>query len=217
MLIFGWIIFILFFEINKNNILRVIGIFFVASSIFYSVDPNFIYIPTANRLMGIFSSIDKSTNLSSLVYIQGIQDAWINLYRNYGLGLGLNMMGCSPLPNSSAREVLENLNLIGLNAEDGSFLGAKIVSEFGVLGILFLAYLFYIFLKLLKKYKFSTEFLTKQMYLIQATLIYIIIFIFFTRTTGYFGGPFFILIAILGSSYSNFKLKSNNDGIKKEK
>ncbi|CAM3763349.1 hypothetical protein B0G85_1767 [Polynucleobacter brandtiae] len=214
-LILGWMLFILFLRIKSTSILRIIVVTLIAAFIF--LIPNSFFMPTVDRVVGILSDIDSSTNISSLVFLQGLEDAWINLYRTYGFGLGLNMMGCSPLPKSGARELLEGLNLISLNAEDGSFLGAKIVSEFGIFGILFFSYLVFIFFKLIKKYKFSTELLTKQMYLIQVTLIYIIILIFFTRTSGYFGGPFFMLVAIIGSNYSNFNLKNNDSGIRKEK
>jgi hypothetical protein len=47
--------------------------------------------PTLERLSGIYRSPEISTNISSLVYLQGIQDAFNNLIRSYGFGIGFNM------------------------------------------------------------------------------------------------------------------------------
>jgi hypothetical protein len=92
--------------------------------------------PTLERVAGVTRS-SEIDNISSLVYLQGWQDAWSNLQRTNGLGLGFSMMGCTPLPDVSARSALANLFELELNAEDGSILFGKIVSEAGVLGILF--------------------------------------------------------------------------------
>src|SRR6185437_15081478 len=92
--------------------------------------------PTASRVAGIFQA-DKTTGLSSLVYLQGWQDMWANLTRTHGLGLGFNMMGCHPLPDVSSRELLSVGGFGELNADDGSFPFSKTVSEFGIVGIAF--------------------------------------------------------------------------------
>ena len=61
--------------------------------------------PTIDRIAGVVVS-SETAGISSLVYLQGWQDAWANFSRTRGLGLGFNMMGCHPLPDVPARQIL---------------------------------------------------------------------------------------------------------------
>lgn len=92
-----------------------------------------------------FSS--DTTNTTALVYLQGLQDTQNSLELTNGLGLGFQMLGTQP-PSTYAfmiAKVMGNVNG-ELNREDGGFLAAKIISEFGYLGIyLMFAYLLYCF------------------------------------------------------------------------
>lgn len=77
----------------------------------------------------------SSSNLSTLVYMQGLERAYLNLMETRGLGIGFQQFGIV----GSMGEVLEEIKvLIGREANllDGGSLAQKIVGEFGILGIL---------------------------------------------------------------------------------
>ena len=81
----------------------------------------------SDRLKGVLE-LNDSSNLSSLIYMQGWVDAFSNLTRTYGLGLGFNMMGCPPLNSNWIRDII--LNSYGenyFNLTDGSFIFSKII------------------------------------------------------------------------------------------
>jgi hypothetical protein len=86
----------------------------------------------------LFWDAQSSKNLSSLVYLQGIQDAHYSFVSTKGLGLGFQQLGTQKL--SEAGLILQELlnNNTGLNRQDGGFTAAKIIAELGLLGILIL-------------------------------------------------------------------------------
>lgn len=92
----------------------------------------------ASRIAG-FAQVDASSNLSSLVYINGWETALQNLQATYGVGLGFNRMGCEPRPESDSGALLEYLGVSDQNYNDGSFIMAKLLSELGFLGLTFWA------------------------------------------------------------------------------
>ena len=81
--------------------------------------------------------------LSGLVWINGWVMAYDNLLYSNFLGLGFNNMGLNPNAGLSFPSHF-GYNYDILNAEDGSFLASKIVSEFGVIGILIVLFLSYV-------------------------------------------------------------------------
>lgn len=91
------------------------------------------------RLLGVLRD-DVQLNLSSLVYRNGWESAIMDLKRSSGMGLGFNRMGCDPLPETATAEILEQLEVREQNFNDGSFVLAKMISEFGVFGLLTWAY-----------------------------------------------------------------------------
>jgi hypothetical protein len=157
-------------------------------------------LPTAERIVGVFAS-DSTDNISSLVYVQGWQDARANLVRTHGLGLGFNMMGCQALPDVPAREVLALGGMGELNAEDGSFQFAKIVSEAGVAGIAFyiaIVWWWIRFEKTIRKIKDHGERCAAST---QAALIFCFIASSFIRGGSYFSGGILLwLVAVAGAS-----------------
>lgn len=73
-------------------------------------------------------------NLSSLVYRQGWDSAWESLKFSDGWGIGFQQLGFAPVhvPTSDA---IHRIMGEDMSREDGSFVAAKLMSEFGVLGI----------------------------------------------------------------------------------
>jgi hypothetical protein len=160
--------------------------------------------PTAERIMGIAAS-DDTTNVSSLVYVQGWQDTWTNLSRTHGLGLGFNMMGCSPLPDVSARVLLSLRGMGQLNAEDASFQFGKIVSETGIVGIGFYIAVIWWWIRLEKRIRMAGS--NEGSSATQAALIFCFVASSFIRGGSYFSAGILLwLVAVSGASKWQMKL-----------
>jgi hypothetical protein len=181
-----------------NNYVSALFFIPIGVYLFYELELSYLLLPTYERLYGIYEG-GLGTNISSLVYLQGLQDAMGNLIRSYGFGIGFNMMGCNPLPISASREILTEIGISSLNVDDGSFLFSKIVSEFGIFGVLFFLYLFYK-CKVLSNIKNSVNNIElKESIDIIIILILIYIAIFFVRGAGYFNGGFLMLAPVFGA------------------
>ncbi|WP_020411338.1 hypothetical protein [Microbulbifer variabilis] len=79
---------------------------------------------------------DSTSNLTALVYMQGWEDAYRALVDTNWIGQGFQNMG-SLDPGMYGERIFQILGKYK-NREDGGFLAAKIVGEFGVLGLVFL-------------------------------------------------------------------------------
>jgi hypothetical protein len=125
--------------------------------------------------------------------------------------LGFQLLGTQP--RSEQSYIIERLAGIQLNREDGGFLAAKILAEFGILGAIFILYYLKISLE-------AFGFLKKQILIInnrqnlKHQLVAVIIFAFsvelFVRGAGYFSSGVFLFIFALfyykkymRSSFSN--------------
>jgi len=156
--------------------------------------------PTIQRIVGV-TQADTADNISSLVYVQGWQDAWNNLMRTRGMGLGLNMMGCSPLPDVSVRSILAFRGLERLNSEDGSFLFAKVVSETGVAAIAFYTAIIWWWIRLERRISGPGKDGDYSAVRMQAALIFCFVTGSFLRSTGYFSGGLLLWVcAVSGAS-----------------
>lgn len=149
--------------------------------------------PTLERIAGV-AAPSETENISSLVYVQGWQDAWFNLRRTHGMGLGLNMMGCGMLPDVSARSVLA-LAGAELNSEDGSFLFAKVVSESGVAGIVFYIVAIWWWVQLERKIRSLSKDASRFAVETQAALMFCFVASSFIRGSGYFEGGLLLWVA----------------------
>lgn len=164
-----------------------------------ALDFDRLVMPTAERIGGI-AAPGETENISSLVYVQGWQDAWFNMERTHGLGVGLNMMGCGTLPDVPARYAVALAGL-ELNAEDGSFLFAKVVSETGAVGIALYIVVIWWWVGLEKKLRGLEKDTTRSMVEMQAALIFSFVASSFIRSSSYFNGGFLIMVvAVSGAS-----------------
>jgi hypothetical protein len=77
----------------------------------------------------------SNDNLSSLAYLNGLQSAQASLMEPPFLGVGFQMMGYR-VHETNARSLLSLLDQESLTARDGSFVAAKLITEFGVSGII---------------------------------------------------------------------------------
>jgi len=76
-----------------------------------------------------------STNLSALVYQQGWQLIAESMERSSYFGIGFQQLGEQPTDVLASDRIVQ-LNGVGLNLRDGSFIVAKLASEFGVAGLI---------------------------------------------------------------------------------
>jgi hypothetical protein len=75
----------------------------------------------------------QTTNLSALVYIQGWELVIDSMRRSLGWGIGYQQLGYGPI-RSAASEMIFQLTQFDLNLQDGGFVAAKLISEFGIFG-----------------------------------------------------------------------------------
>jgi hypothetical protein len=98
--------------------------------------------------MGYFSDrVDFSSggNLTTLVFLQGVDLIVYALVDGGVLGVGYQMLGGSSTPVLEVSESIYNLTGTYMNIEDGGFLAAKLIAEFGYLGLFFVfVYLFFL-------------------------------------------------------------------------
>lgn len=81
----------------------------------------------------------ETENISRLVYTQGWESMISAFQVSNGLGVGYQNLGIEP--SGQATFLLETLTGSQLNRSDGSFLAAKLIGEFGILGIIGVIYL----------------------------------------------------------------------------
>lgn len=130
--------------------------------------PLLILIPTLFALISFASLLDlsyftdrinftlTSTNLSTLVYIQGWQLLDESLRNTMGWGLGFQQLGVG-YTNVTASIRLNQLLGFDLNLTDGSFILAKVGSEFGIFGVFFSGYVVFLSIKSFVALRFVTR------------------------------------------------------------
>jgi hypothetical protein len=147
------------------------------------------------------SRIDTSNddNLSTLVWLQGWENAFINIKETYGLGVGFQQFGVNGLKGSATEAIAylrsgdENQTL---NQLDGGTLGAKILGEFGVFGMIFILFLFYksftSFIKLRKMiYNHSSS-----LYIFSLCVYSVFLFELFVRSMSYISNNIVLLFLV---------------------
>lgn len=149
----------------------------------------------------------NSTNISTLVYLSGIERAYLNLIDSLGLGIGFQQMGFNNILGES-QYALKALGYESLNIYDGSFIAAKLISELGIWAILFITFYIYNFIKIAiflknKKPKYICDIIFSIYYLTFSIPLFI-------RGSGYINPyTFMFLVSIFG-----FHLISKNKNLK---
>jgi hypothetical protein len=77
----------------------------------------------------------ENANLSGLIYLDGWERAYLNLMDYHGMGVGFQQLGFVGNEGNIA-SLLELLSIGDLARLDGSFVAAKLISEFGMLAII---------------------------------------------------------------------------------
>lgn len=178
-LVYAFLILLLHVKFNiKSIILLVIGGAILVNLIFTN---EYFY----QRIF--FWNNQSSKNLSSLVYLQGIEDAYYSITSTNGFGIGFQQMGAQKSSEAGLRiqEIMGNET--GLNRQDGGFTAAKIIAELGYFGIILLVF-FFIIAK--KSYVYLSYFVYSKVCDIPLVISYSFIYAYlvelFVRGAGYF-------------------------------
>ena len=116
---------------------------FVCFSVFFV----FVVVSLVNSNEYFASRLDFSnlTNLTTLVWVQGWFLALLNSANTLGLGLGFNALGLDSTLYPEVTDIIYENTGRYFNLNDGGFLAAKLISEFGMLGLVFsVAYFFWL-------------------------------------------------------------------------
>jgi hypothetical protein len=139
-----------------------------------------------------------STNLSTLIYIQGWELVVDSFHRTSGWGLGFQQLGMGPV-NSAAADAIFRLNRFELNLQDGGFTAAKLIGEFGMMGVMLI--LFYVGLAVKLAMRLRGIAKDPGAAPIRATYSYSVILAFsidlFVRGIGYFNGSALLFMCAL--------------------
>lgn len=153
-------------------------------------------------------SFANSTNFSVLVYLSGLERAFLNFTESLGLGTGFQQMGYNGVVGES-QKVLESLGAGHLNLYDGSFIASKFISEFGLIGLIFCI------LFTLKFIKSFISFNSKKSYSAQHVLAYCFLLSFiiplFIRGAGYLNPYVFMMLSSM-FMYRNLSKKVQSGG-----
>ena len=200
-LTYAFLIFLLHIKLNIKNIILIS----LGGIIFVNIIVNNIYF--YERIF--FWNEQSSKNLSSLVYLQGIQDAYYSFVSTNGIGIGFQQLGTQK-PSEAGVIIQEILgNDTGLNRQDGGFTAAKLIAELGFFGLLLLVLYFRIFKKSLI---YLSSYIQSKRYDLRLTISYSFIYSYlielFVRGAGYFTqGSFLFFFAI---SYLFIRKNSEN-------
>jgi len=205
MLIFAILMSLLLLKFNIKNIVVFVIALIVVFNIFQSD-----YFAERIDLSG------DSDNLSALVYAQGVDYAKKSLVDTHGLGIGFQMMGTQET-SAISRQIIYILSHSnfgqGLNRNDGGFLAAKIVTEFGILGIILLFAYIYLFIKsffILRKVIRDRNYIDTKLALMYAIIFSFFVYVF-VRGSGYFNPVVFLFLIAL---FYTFKFTAKEKSIK---
>lgn len=103
-------------------------VFAVAFFILTSSDPSLSYFSSRTSLS------NDNDNISTLVFLQGLQSIRDSFMSTYGLGYGFQRLGEEP--PSDISYAIKFYKGVFLNRYDGSFLAAKLGAELGIIGLI---------------------------------------------------------------------------------
>ncbi|MGD9570176.1 MAG: hypothetical protein AB7V48_18010 [Sedimentibacter sp.] len=195
--------------IKGNNVARIIInislALFSISLLLLMIDTNYFL----TRLI-----IVDTNNLTTLVFLQGWELAYLNLIATNGIGLGFQSLGGSQTIYGYFSDLISKIteNNIIFNASDGGFLVAKIIAEFGFVGIIiiliFIGKLLYLVAEI-KKYNKTKSVIIENNVFIKCAIFLGLLPEMFLRGYGYFSpGLFLFLSFYIYSSKSNSRARS---------
>ncbi len=159
---------------------------------------------TKARIINLFVGTEVEAanhlNMSSIVWLNGWSQAYQTFISTYGLGLGFNQMGCGNFRDIGYYSLLIQAALSGdmLNAEDGSLLSAKLISELGYAGLFIIFALSWKSFAAIRDLIHSRPFrgtVKHDIHVLRATGAISILIYLFVRS-----GPYFVMPVILAMS-----------------
>lgn len=127
-----------------------------------------------------------------LVYLSGIERAFLNFITSYGLGIGFQQMGVNG-EVGVYQQILADLDAPMLNIYDGSFISSKLISEFGFIGAIMCIFYLFIFFSILSAFQKNKRYPPQY---ILAYSFYMCFFIpLFIRGAGYINPYVFMLFS----------------------
>lgn len=141
----------------------------------------------------------NNTNLSTLVYLQGIELMQEGMEKTGGWGIGFQQLGFAPT-NVLATEMIRRVGGGELNLGDGSFLAAKFVAEFGILAIATIgAYLAFAVRAAWRLRAIAVGRIEASQAITFAHAAFVALAVeLFVRGIGYFSGTFALALASIG-------------------
>lgn len=153
---------------------------------------------TSDYFTSRVSMDQESKNLSALVYIQGWNEIYKGLTQHYGIGAGFQMLGTGE--TSLITERIYHIAGKYLNSEDGGFLAAKIIGEFGFVGLFVCVYYvsaIYKSSKIISSHDKAADSSTTLKKKIFASLVVSYVVEFYFRGYGYFSPGLILALAAL--------------------
>jgi len=137
--------------------------------------------------------------VENMAYLQGWQEAGLNLYNSNGFGVGLQQFGIMEPTGDIAQASAMRTEGSFINRFEGGFGAAKILGEFGLLGVVFIYYLIVQIVRAAGKIrKLSAIAMLNSRHLIDIyaySFLYVFFVYLFVRGGGYFGPNYVYLIA----------------------
>lgn len=208
-LIILYALFILTFTSN----LTLVSVIFLGILLAFGLKKFALFIPMLLLIVSVLSfdlgyytkRVDiEDNNLSTLVWLQGWEEAYINFGDSFGFGIGLQQFGVID-PKGDAANMILGLTEDYMNRYDGGTFASKLIGEFGIFGggiIFFLLSKIYQSLLFLKGFSLSRN---ESVILIfyHCCVSYFVIEIF-VRSMSYIAPGFFMfMVGLIGITLHN--------------
>jgi hypothetical protein len=153
---------------------------------------------------------NSSTNLSALVYKQGVENMYDSTILTKGFGLGFENMGKQPMSRAGKSIMMLTSGNDSLNRFDGGFFASKLISEFGIFGLTLVIMYLTDFLKsyFFLRHKTNRESLSIKK-IIYNTVFYGFFVEMFVRGVGYFSPQVFLLTTLYIAEKSTIYLNKH--------
>uniref|UniRef100_UPI004047C0F0 hypothetical protein n=1 Tax=Algoriphagus sp. TaxID=1872435 RepID=UPI004047C0F0 len=155
-------------------------------------------------------NLSNDDNLSTLVWLQGWENAFINFKETYGLGVGFQQFGINGLKGDATNAIAflrAGEGNTTLNQLDGGTLGAKLFGEFGFFGLILIFFLFFLSLKSFFKLRRIQNIPNLQLNKFMLCVLSVFVFELFVRSMSYISNNVVLLIL----SFIYFKNKNTSN------
>lgn len=148
----------------------------------------------------------EDNNLSTLVWLQGWEEAYLDIKRTSGFGIGFQQFGVKE-PEGESASAIFFLTKVYLNRYDGGTFGSKLIGELGIFGFIILIIILmkiYRSLLFLKRISISNTVSTHLVFY-HCCVSYFILEIFVRSMSFIAPGFFMFMVGIIGSDFSKIK------------